>query len=282
MRNCWCFLFILFFADSTSLAAELKAETVAAFDRYIRLAEKQMDEDLAHQKYLSIDTQPDAVRDKVYEQLHKGEVLVERRSASNVPDGLIHHWVGRAFIPGASLDQVLKLLKSYNDYPKIYAPEVVQAQILKHQADEFKVALRLRKHKVVSVLLVTEYEVHFTRIDPHHAYSRSYSTRIAEVEHPSEPSERELPPGNDHGFLWRIYTYWHLVEKDNGVYAQCEAISLTRDVPAGLGWLVGRFIESIPRESLLFTLDSTRNVLSKNSGERSAALSKNQSTKTWR
>jgi hypothetical protein len=42
------------------------------------------------------------------------------------------------------------------------------------------------------------------------------------------------------------------------VYVQCEAISLSRDIPAGLGWLIAPFIESIPRESLEFTLRSTR------------------------
>jgi hypothetical protein len=45
------------------------------------------------------------------------------------------------------------------------------------------------------------------------------------------------------------------------VYIQCEAISLTRDIPTGLGWMIGRFVESIPRESLTFTLQSTRRAL---------------------
>ena len=56
-----------------------------------------------------------------------------------------------------------------------------------------------------------------------------------------------MPPGNDNGFLWRLNSYWRFLEKDNGVYVQCEAISLTRDVPTGLNWLIGPFIESIPK-----------------------------------
>jgi hypothetical protein len=43
-----------------------------------------------------------------------------------------------------------------------------------------------------------------------------------------------------------------------GVYMQSEAASLTRDIPIALGWLIGPFITSIPRESLTFTLEATR------------------------
>ena len=88
--------------------------------------------------------------------------------------------------------------------------------------------------------------------------SRSYGTRIAEVVHPGEPTERQMPLGKDNGFLWRLYSYWRLFETGHGVYVQCEAVSLTRDIPAGLHWLIAPFIESIPKESLEFTLRSTR------------------------
>jgi hypothetical protein len=39
---------------------------------------------------------------------------------------------------------------------------------------------------------------------------------------------------------------------------QSEVVSLTRDIPAGFGWLIGPFVTSIPRESLTFTLEATR------------------------
>ena len=48
------------------------------------------------------------------------------------------------------------------------------------------------------------------------------------------------------------------MQAPDGVWVQCEAISLTRDIPAGMGWLVRPFVSSIPRESLTFTLQSTR------------------------
>jgi hypothetical protein len=50
-------------------------------------------------------------------------------------------------------------------------------------------------------------------------------------------------------------------ERDGGVYVQSEVASLTRDIPTGLGWLVGPFVTSIPKETLLFTLESTRRAI---------------------
>ncbi|HEX7959411.1 MAG TPA: hypothetical protein VF493_05810 [Terriglobales bacterium] len=261
-------------------AAELKPETAQAFDAYLRSYEKNSP--LSAGEFLSVDHQFPALRAQSYERLRGGEVLIEHREPpeDRFSGALLHHWVGTAFFPGATLDEVFAVLEDYKSYQATYAPEVVQARILERKQDDFKVELRLRKHKVVTVLLDTDYDVRFQHIDASHGYSRSYSTRIAEIEHPGEASERELPPGNDHGFLWRLNTYWRFVEKDGGVYAQCESISLTRDVPSGLGWLVGKFVESIPRESLVFTLNSTGKALARQ--QLRAAETNNDQTRDWR
>jgi hypothetical protein len=55
-----------------------------------------------------------------------------------------------------------------------------------------------------------------------------------------------------------LYSYWRFYQADGGIYIQCNAVSLTRDVPTGLGWLIRPFIQKIPSESLSFTLDATR------------------------
>jgi hypothetical protein len=261
-------------------AAELKPDTAQAFDAYVRSYEKNSP--LSPGEFLSIDHQSSAPRAQSYERLRGGEVLIEHREPQEdrFRDALLHHWIGTAFFPGATLHEVFAVLEDYKNYERTYAPEVVQARVLERKQDDFKVELRLRKHKVVTVLLDTDYDVRFGRIDASHGYSRSYSTRIAEVEHPGEANERELPPGNDHGFLWRFYTYWRFVEKDGGVYAQCESISLTRDVPSGLGWLVGKFVESIPRESLVFTMNSTRKALA--AQQMRAAETNRDQIRNWR
>ena len=77
-------------------------------------------------------------------------------------------------------------------------------------------------------------------VDATHCRSRSVSTRIAEVEDAGLPNEREKPVGHDGGFLWRIDSYWRFEEQDGGAYVEAESISLTRDIPTGLGWCSGR------------------------------------------
>ena len=135
------------------------------------------------------------------------------------------------------------------------------ARLLSRSANHFRVFLRLKQTHVITVMLDTEYEIQYTALDDAHAASRSHSTRISEVENAGSPRERISSPGDDHGFLWRLYSYWRFYQADGGVYIQCNAISLTRDVPAGLGWLIGPFIEKIPQESLHFTLTATRQAL---------------------
>jgi hypothetical protein len=48
---------------------------------------------------------------------------------------------------------------------------------------------------------------------------------------------------------------------------QIESVSLTRSIPTGLGWAVGPFVESVPRESLEFTLRSCATRCANNSAE---------------
>ena len=120
------------------------------------------------------------------------------------------------------------------------------------------VFLRLQKTKVITVVLDTNYDVTYTSIDPHRTMSRSYSTRIVEVANPGKSDEHTLPAGDDHGFLWRLYTYWRFAEQEGGVYMECEAISLTRGIPTLLGPIIRPFVKELPLESLERTLRGTR------------------------
>jgi hypothetical protein len=61
-----------------------------------------------------------------------------------------------------------------------------------------------------------------------------------------------------YGYLWRLSSYWRFEELDGGVSVECRAISLTRDVPAGLGWIIEPMVKKLPTESLLATLEATR------------------------
>jgi hypothetical protein len=260
------FAVILAFSLNT-LADSLQPATEAAFDRYVQLSEGRMHQDLQVGSFLWADTLLPAQRDDVVRRLQRGEVVTQKLETLDsgaslaVPGGLIHHWIGTVFVPGATLDQTLTLLQDYDQHFRVYSPNVVRSRLIRRDRDDFKIYLQLRQKKVITVILDSEYDVHYSRLDATRATSRSSSVRINEVETAGESDERVKPAGKDNGYLWRLNSYWRLWERDGGVYVQLEAISLTRSIPEGLGWLVRPFVTSIPEESLAFTLGRTRDAL---------------------
>ena len=247
------------------VAETLKPETAAAFDHYVEVSERQV----VSTPFLRVDALPDTQRKAEYERLRSGEVITERMQTRDqsrfivVPGGMVHHWMGTVFIPGVTLKQTLAFLQDYDNQYKFYGPDVQNSRLIKRDGEDFKVFLRLRKTKVITVILNTEYDIKYSVLNASQATSVSRSTRIAEVENAGKASEKEKPVGDDGGFMWRLNSYWRFAERDGGVYIQLEAISLTRDIPTGLGWLVGPFVTSIPKESLIFTLTRTRDGLQK-------------------
>jgi hypothetical protein len=255
-------------AAAPAAAAELRSQTVAAFDRYVKAAEARMAGELASDdRFLVVETLPDQGRRATLERLRNGALVIDRLTARDagrtiaVPDGLVHHWVGTVFVPNGTVDEALALLQDYNRHAEVYRPAVARSKLLVRTGEVFRVYLRFFMKKVITVVLNSEHEARFTRPRAGKAYSRIYSTRIAEVENPDTPGEREKPVGRDGGYLWRLNTYWRFLERDGGLYIECESISLTRTIPTGLGWIVGPFVNSLPRESLAFTLETTRKTL---------------------
>jgi hypothetical protein len=195
-------------------------------------------------------------------RLRRGEIVVEQLSPPvDAPGALLHHWRATAFAPGATIASAEHFLKDFNAYPQRFAPEVVQARILSQHDDRIEVWMRVRQHHVLTVVMDTTYDVTFARLDATHGSSISRSTRVTEIAAAGTAAEHPLPPSEEHGFLWRQNTYWTYEERDGGLYLQIESVSLTRAIPRGLGWAVKPFVESIPRESLEFTLRSTCNAL---------------------
>jgi len=262
-------------ATRTASAAQLSDRTARAFEKYVRDGEARSKADLAaNGKFLWIDALSRQQRQQAYTQLRGGQVLIHQNNdcgapnCTAVPGGFIHDWTGVVFVRGISLSEALAKLQDYEHDAEYYKPEVLQSRLLERKGDDFRVFLRLKETEVITVILDTEYDIRYARLDAAHAYSRSYSTRIAEIENAGTAKEHAYPAGEDHGFLWRLDSYWHFYEADGGVYIQCRAISLTRDIPTGLGWLVGGFIEKIPAKSLRETLEQTRAALTKKEEEK--------------
>jgi hypothetical protein len=248
-------------AGGTSvLSAELTPATVAAFDRYVEAAERQRQ---SSERFLWIEGDSASAR-RAREAVRKGELsitAIEVRDAGrafDVPGGLVHHWLGTVFVPSAKLENAVALLQDYDRHAEIYRPAVSQSRLLTREGDRFTFFLRFFMKKVITVVVNSEHAARFIRHDAVRAESVIHSTRIAEVDDPGSAREREKPVGRDGGYLWRLNSYWRFHQRDDGVYLQCESISLTRGIPFGLGWVVRPFVTSIPRETLTFTLETTR------------------------
>jgi hypothetical protein len=244
---------------------KLKTETQGAFTRYVELAEARNEGELKRgTALLWVDGLPQEQRAEAYAALKRGEVKMQKREILDndkpiaCPGGMIHHWTGVVFIPGAKLADVLGVLEDYDRHSVYYAPDVERSKIESRDGEHFRVFLRFRRHKVITVVLNTEHEVQYFRDAPGRAHSRSSAVRIAEVANAGKRDEREKTSGEDDGFLWGMETWWRMEERDGGVYLQSEVASLTRDIPSGLGWMIRPFVTGVPEESLTFTLEATR------------------------
>jgi hypothetical protein len=232
---------------------------VSAFNSYVAIVESRLaqqhrskDSFIAH---ISSDPQSEI-------RLRRGGLTVEKVTPStgaDLPGALLHHWRGTAFAPGATAADFERLMKDFNGYPRYFSPQVLQAKVLAQDGDRLQASMRVRQQHIITVVMDTLYDIAFGRLDARHGYSVSRSTRISEIGSPGTPAERVLSGSEEHGFLWRLNTYWSYEERDGGLYMQIESVSLTRSIPTGLGWIVGPFVESVPRDSLEFTLRSVCN-----------------------
>ena len=244
-------------ATTTNLVV-LQTETLLAFEAYIREVEAAIGKTLHGGCYLWPDGSLDRVR-----RLQRGDILAELwpREPVEVPHGLIHDWIGALSVPGTAVGRTLALIQDYDNHKRIYAPDVIDSRLISRHGDDFKIYLRLLKKKIITVVLETDHDVHYSRLDALRWSCRSYSTRIAEVQDAGKSGETVLSPDTGHGFLWRLYSYWTFQETDGDTCIECRAISLTRDIPTSLKWIIQPIVRSLPKDSLVNTLAATRRAL---------------------
>jgi hypothetical protein len=258
---------ILLACAASGIAADLKMETVEAFDRYIAGTEARLEPRFRGEHFLGVGDSPESI-----DKLQRGVTLIQPvkgGGSTAVPGGLIHDWAGAVFVPKTKLKEVLATVQDYDRHGDIYKPEIARGHVESHHGDDWVVFLRFVKSKfLLSDVLNTLHDIHYVTVSPEKVYSRSSSKRIAEVSDPGKPNEHEMPVGQDRGFLWRLFVYWFFEERDDGVYIACESITLTRDVPFGMGKLAAPLIRDLPGESLRATLEQTRKALVPGSSER--------------
>lgn len=196
-------------------------------------------------------------------RLRRGELVIENLTPSknDLPGAMLYHWRGTAYLPGAKAVEFEQVMHGFAAYPRIYTPEIVSAKVISQNGNRYQVTMRIEQKHVITVVMDTTYDIEFSPTDALRGWSASRTTHIDEIENAGTRNERVLSPANQHGFLWRLNTYWTCEERDGGLYIQIESVSLTRSIPTGLGWVIGPFVESVPRESLEFTLGATRYAL---------------------
>jgi putative flippase GtrA len=256
-------------ARATEIATtELSAATIAAWEQYSRLVDDRYGRAAASEPFFVHDAFKLAPGWRV--QVMNGQVSMVRIPSfapdapePSVPDGRIHHWAGAVFIPGVTLDHVLKYLKERAGRESDAFDDVLSSRLISRDGDRVRVYMKLRRESIITVTYNTEHDVQYRRINDTRASSRSVATKIAELEGAGTPQEREKPAGNDHGFLWRLNAYWRYEQVKGGVLIECESVSLSRDVPVLLRPFVTGTVERIARESLDKTLVSLRTELAK-------------------
>ena len=259
---------LLLAGTAPATAADLQTKTAEAFDRYVRLTEARLDQEgRGELPFLMADRLSGADKADTLARLGRGEVVVRALDTRDggrsidIPDGLRHHWIGMILMPGVSVEGVVSLMQNYDAYGDVYRPNVRRGKTTSHDGERYTASVQLYMKKVISVVLNTDYDVRYVTVSPSRVHVRSYATRIAEVENADTADAREKPVGHDSGFLWRFNNYCGIEARDAGTYVQCESVSLSRDVPFALGWLIRPFVTGIPRESLEFTLKAMRTAL---------------------
>jgi hypothetical protein len=253
------------------LMATLQPATVQAWDAYLQWADRKVRNELSAsgnfliRDYLSAEKQA-AVRNS----LQSGEIYVDRvqgvippGTKFSVEDGEIHHWWGTILIPGTTIERTVQFLQDYDHHASRFA-DLEQSRIIARKNQEFRVYLRLRRSAaLVTAYYNTEEECTWTSFGPQRYFSRSNATRIAELENPATPQEREKSPGQDRGFLWRLTSWWRIEQTERGVVVEIESASLSRDIPTIARIIPGvtAYINSLPKDSLRSILTSIRNNL---------------------
>ena len=162
----------------------------------------------------------------------------------HVPSGTISDWRGSVFIRGVTLDRLLQRLQHPGTPPP--QDDVVSSRVIARGDDSLRVAIRLVRRAIVTVTYDTEHEMRFRRWSPRLATARSVATRIEEV------------GGSDHGFLWRLHSYWRYEQIDGGVRVELESLTLSRDVPSLVRPIAAPLVTRIARESIVRTLEAFR------------------------
>jgi hypothetical protein len=242
-------------ASSTSKGAELSSKTLQAWDGYVQTQNARVAEYSSDKPFLWTDQSPTRLR-----RLHKGDFLVEPfgENLHRVFQGLIHHWIGAVFLPGARLDDVFSVVRNYGRYKELYAPNIIESRLVQWTESGDTFSLRILNNAIIGKFaLDIDFQGSYKQLDEHKWYGTSYSTRVREVENYGAADEQEAPADIGRGLIWRLYSISRFEQRDGGVYIELETVALSRDVPGALRWVVDPIVRRTARSSMQVSLQKT-------------------------
>jgi len=243
--------------SSFGAAATLKTESKEAWDAYLQQATAAMQARIqpgAH--FLWLDDEPDRVE---HVRTIGPYIVPLGHIPRHVPSGLIHDWLGAGFIPNVTIADVLQIVRDYDHYADVYHPGVIDSKL--RSTDGIKDVFFLRfanKSVVAKTALDSEGEATYTRLDEHRWYAFSNTIHITEIDKLGTPGQHTLPEDQGTGYIWRLSSITRLEERDGGVYAELEALALSRDIPAAFRLVVSPIVRRVSRDSLATSLHQTK------------------------
>jgi hypothetical protein len=242
---------------SAAYGASLKPESVQAWDRYVAAANARLETSAKQNAtFLWVDESPERRH-----RVRDGEIVVSETysgGSKKAPFARIHDWIGAAFLRGATIEDVLAVVRNYADYREYYRPTVVSSKTLQKSGlnDRFSVLL-VSQEVLVKTAVEAECQAAFTQVSDKRWYGETSAVRTQEVEDYGRADEHLLPVGQGGGYLWRLAGITRFEERDGGVYLEVEAMALSRDVPVSLRFVVDPIVRRVSRNSLAESLRQT-------------------------
>jgi hypothetical protein len=242
-------------------AADLKPEAIQRWDEYVAMVDERNQAHLARgNSFLASDEIPGQLT-----KLRDGEIIVtpaDKHIPLKVCSGLIHDWVGAAFIPNTTIGDVLSIVRNYDRYVEFYQPNVVMSKALrKTELKDHYSMVMMNKSVVAKTALDADYKTTYVPVDEHRWYSISEATRIQEIAEYRTAAQHMLPENHGTGLIWRLHTVTRFEEKDGGVYIELEAVVLSRDIPSAFRWMVEPIVRRVARSSMTTSLQETESAV---------------------
>ncbi len=271
LRSAVMQVLIVFVAAGSSYAGELNQQTLVAWENYVASAKVHMQGRLAGKSpFLWVDEDP-----RRKQHLDAGEIVVEPIGKGNpipVPYGLVHHWIGAAFIPGATIQDLYSVVGDYSRYSEIYRPTLIKAELLDSTGEEQRVSiLWVQRVLLVTAAFYTELDSNYVALNSGQGYMNIYATRVQQIEHYGQHDEQRLAPDEGSGYVWRLVTFARFEERDHGLYLELEVEALSREFSGATRFLLQPLLSRLPRQLLSAKVEQTRQAIRSRATERASA-----------